>query len=124
MQTASGPHPRTAFRDKYPAAVGIVALLLCSILGRAQIIQYPNPGAYGQGMHRFVPDSTLYFPTGCGAPSGIASLNSYGFSGFGQKIRQAAIYADTCGNHVYWFNWTDSSWRKLDTVGSGGSGTG
>jgi hypothetical protein len=95
----------------------VVALLLCSLIGRSQIFQYPNPGAYGQGMHRFVPDSVLYVPTGCGAPSGIASLNSYGFTGFGQKIRQAALYADTCGHKVYWFDWTDSSWNEF---GGGG----
>jgi len=44
-------------------------------------------------------------------------LNSYGFTGFGQKIRQAAIYADTCGHKVYWFDWTDSSWNEF---GGGG----
>jgi len=117
MQTASWPLPYKAFRDKYLTAIGVVALLLCSLIGRSQIFQYPNPGAYGQGMHRFVPDSVLYVPTGCGAPSGIASLNSYGFTGFGQKIRQAALYADTCGHKVYWFDWTDSSWNEF---GGGG----
>lgn len=122
MQMASRPHPFRAFSDKYRAAIGVLVILLCSLVGSAQIFQYPNPGAYGTGEHRRVIDSTLYFPTGCGAPSGIASLNSYGFTGFGQKIRQAAIYADTCGKHVYWFNWTDSSWRKLDTIGTGGGG--
>jgi len=109
----------SAFRDKYLAAALISVFFLISSCAEAQIFQFPNPGLWGQGMHRFVPDSTLYFPTGCGAPSGIASLRSYGFTGFGQKIRQAAIYADTCGHHVYWFDWTDSTWLRIDTGGGG-----
>jgi len=70
-------------------------------------------------MRRFVPDSTLYIPTGCGAPSGISGLRSFGFTGYGQKIKQAALYADTCGHHIYWFHWPDSTWKQID--GSSGS---
>ena len=114
MQKAFEPHPTRTFWNKYPAVLWMTALLLMSIAGRSQIFVYPNPGLWGQGIHRFVPDSTLYFPTGCGAPSGIASLRSYGFNGFGQKIKQAAIYADTCGHHVYWLDWADTTWKQVD----------
>lgn len=115
MQKASRPQ-RKAFRDKYLAALSIVALLLCSVIGRAQVIQQNTQ--FGVMYHRSGGDSALYFPTGCGAPSGLASLRSVGF-GNGEKKRMAAIYADTCGHHVYWLDWSDTTWKQID--GTGGS---
>lgn len=112
--------PRSAFRDKYLAAFGAMILLLCALQSHAQIFQYPNPGTYGTGEHRRVIDSVLYLPTGCGAPTGIAGLHSYGFNGAGQLIRQIAIYGDTCGHNVYWFDPSDTTWVEL---GAGGGGT-
>lgn len=118
MQKAKGPK-RHAFRDNYLAAIGALALVLCSFIGQAQVFQRSTQ--YGNSFPRLDGgDSVFYFPTGCGRPSGIASLNSVGF-GSGEKKRKAALFADTCGHHVYWFNWTDSTWRKLDSAGSGGS---
>lgn len=91
-----------------------------SYLGRAQLL--PNVQTWGLNWPRGGFDSVLYTPTGCGIPSGIASLQSYGVVGLGQKLRKAAIFTDTCGHHVYWFDWTDTTWNQLDG-GGGGSGT-
>jgi hypothetical protein len=87
---------------------------------RAQIIPFPSAGSYGTGYHRIAIDSVVYLPTGCGVPSGTASLRSFGINGQGQKLKMMAIQADTCGHHVYWYDPTDSSWNQLDG-GSGGS---
>jgi hypothetical protein len=113
MEKAERPQ-RFAFRDRYLAAISAAALLLCSMTVQSQVIQKNTQ--YGVEYARLVPDSTLYFPTGCGAPSGIASLRSVGF-GNGEKKRMAAIYADTCGHAVYWLDWSDTTWKEF---GSGG----
>lgn len=70
-------------------------------------------------MNRASALNTLYTPTGCGAPVGNAGLQS----GSGQILQQAAIYADTCGHHIYWYHPNDSSWSRIDTGGGSGSGT-
>jgi hypothetical protein len=113
MQKAERPQ-RFAFRDRYLAAISAAALLLCSMTVQSQVIQKNTQ--YGVEYARLVPDSTLYFPTGCGAPSGIASLRSVGF-GNGEKKRMAAIYADTCGHAVYWLDWSDTTWKPFGTAG-------
>jgi hypothetical protein len=113
MEKAERPQ-RFAFRDRYLAAISAAALLLCSMTVQSQVIQKNTQ--YGVEYARLVPDSTLYFPTGCGAPSGIASLRSVGF-GNGEKKRMAAIYADTCGHAVYWLDWSDTTWKPFGTAG-------
>jgi hypothetical protein len=57
----------------------------------------------------------LQFPTGCGTPSGTASLN-------GGDRKKAAIYQDSCAKKTYVFNPSDSSWAELG-AGGGGSTT-
>jgi hypothetical protein len=97
----------------------LVSLILFSLHGFGQTIQYPNPGLYGIGYNRGDFPNTLWFPTGCGAPVGKASLNSTAVN----NPRRSAIYADTCGHHIYWYHANDSSWSRIDT-GSGGGGSG
>jgi len=118
MKNGIGPARKT-FRDRYLAVITALVLLLCSTVGHAQIFKNPNPGLFGVTNTRGDFDSVLYFPTGCGAPSGIASLQSVGF-GNGEKKRKAAIFADTCGHSVYWFDWSDTTWKQF---GSGSSGS-
>lgn len=65
-------------------------------------------------------DSVLYLPTGCGVPSGVASLRSYGVAGSGQILRMPALFFDSCGHKWYGFDPTDSLWSQLGS-GSGGS---
>lgn len=66
-------------------------------------------------------DSVAYLPTSCGVPSGIASLNSFGFAGQGQILRKAAIMFDSCGHKWYGFDPTDSLWIVIGSGGGGGS---
>lgn len=51
------------------------------------------------------------FPTGCGVPSGTASLN-------GADRKMSAIYRDSCGKKTYIFEPSDSTWSE---IGSGGT---
>jgi hypothetical protein len=119
MKKDISPPNRSAFIDKYLAAVSIFILL--SFGANAQVFQNPNPGLFGTIEHRRAPDSTLYFPTGCGAPSGVASLRSYGFAGSGQVLKQAAKYYDSCGHHEYVWDPSLQAWHVSDSSG-GGSG--
>jgi hypothetical protein len=89
--------------------------LLIGMFARSQVISYPNPGLFGSGMHRFVTDSTLYYPTGCGVPSGTASLNSSGFTGFGQKLKMSAFYYDSCGHKLWVFDPSSSTWAGFSS---------
>jgi hypothetical protein len=97
----------------------LAAFFLASMAtARGQIIIYPNLGVYGVGYNRLDAINTLWLPTGCGAPVGSASLNAPG-----QKPLRSALYADTCGKHIYWYVPGDSTWQRIDTGGGGGSGT-
>lgn len=86
--------------------------------------QYQTNPAYGTINKRGTFDSTLFIPTGCGAPSGIASLKSV-------FRKQAAKYYDTCAGKEYTFNPKDSSWKETggtslytqDVVINGPAGT-
>jgi hypothetical protein len=60
---------------------------------------------------RITPDSTLQLPTGCGVPSGTASLK-------GGVRKKSAIYRDSCGKKTYVFEPSDSTWAE---VGGGGA---
>lgn len=120
MQNACGPH-RKAFRDNYLAASWIVALLLFSCIADAQILPNPNPGNFGSRVHRWVPDSTLYEPTGCGVPTDSTYLRSYGINGRGEIVKQAAKYYDSCGHHGYTWDPALKAWQQ-EGSGSGGGG--
>lgn len=96
-----------------------VAFCLYSIISSAQV--FPSPSAsWGIYPRRGVFDSVIYLPAGCGAPSGTASLNSAGF-GNGQKLKLIAIYGDTCGHQIYWYDPSDSTWSPF-AGGSSDSG--
>lgn len=110
MQKACGPH-RKAFRDNYLAAFWIVALLLVSFVSNAQILPNLNPGNFGSRVHRWVPDSTLYEPTGCGVPTDTTYLRSYGVNGHGEIVKQAAKYYDSCGHHEYTWDPSLKAWQ-------------
>lgn len=120
MRKPSRPRHRIAFRDNYLAAIGIAVFLLSSFCANAQIFQYPNPGTFGTGEHRRAPDSTLYFPTGCGVPTDSTYLRSYGFNGHGQIVKQAAKYYDSCGHHEYVWDPALKAWQ---ITGSGSAGS-
>lgn len=55
---------------------------------------------------RIIPDSTLQLPTGCGVPSGTASLK-------GANRKRSAIFRDSCGKKTYIFEPTDSTWSEI-----------
>jgi len=50
-------------------------------------------------------DSALFIPTGCGTPSGVASLRHAG------KTKMAAMYWDSCNLRLYVFHPVDSTWK-------------
>lgn len=92
--------------------LGIILLEFLAIHSQGQIYSKPsNP--YGTISNRGSFDSTLFFPTGCGVPNDSTFLFSYGFGGNGQKLRKAAIYSDSCGHHIYW--WESSLQKWLTT---------
>jgi hypothetical protein len=94
--------------------------LLASFAVRSQTISNPNPGLYGISYNRGEFPNTLWLPTGCGVPVGKASLNSTAIN----NPQLSALFADTCGHHIYWYHANDSSWSRIDTGGGGGgSGT-
>lgn len=95
----------------------ILALCLLNNLAFGQIILNPNPGTFGVRDNRRVVDSTLYFPTGCGVPVGIAGLRT----AHGQIVKMAAQYRDTCGHVTYVWDPSSGVW---DTVGKGSGGGG
>jgi hypothetical protein len=51
-------------------------------------------------------DSALFIPTGCGTPSGVASLRNAG------KTKMAAMYWDSCNLRLYVFHPVDSTWKQ------------
>jgi hypothetical protein len=120
MQKASWPHIR-AFRDNYLAALLGAALLLISMSGGAQILAKPN--GYGERIHRLAPDSALYVPTGCGVPTDSTFLFSQGFTGAGEKAKQAAKYYDSCGHHEYVWDPSQRAWHVTDAASGGSADT-
>lgn len=101
-----------------------LSLIVCSIISFAQgpgpsrtVIPYPNPGSAGVHATRFVPDSVQYLPSGCGVPSGTASLNSAKV----EILKMSALYADTCGHQAYIWMPSTGTWDSLGKSGSGGS---
>ena len=89
----------------------ISLLLVLAFVVTANAQQFPNPDlTYGKEFRRLMPDSTLYLPTGCGAPSGTASLKS-------TVTNKAAKYYDSCAALEYTYNPKTQSWA---ISGSGG----
>lgn len=71
--------------------------------------QYIPNTTYGTSFRRGAFDSTLFIPTGCGEPVGIAALKSV-------FRRQAAKYYDTCAGKEYTFNPKDSTWKETGGI--------
>lgn len=65
-------------------------------------------GTIGNG---YSGDSAIAFPTGCGAPNTVASINLYS-----KPIKKANIYLDSC-NHMFWF--FDPKTLAWDTLHAG-----
>lgn len=66
--------------------------------------QYQQNSLYGTKFKRGAFDSTLFFPTGCGAPSGTISLKSV-------NLNMAAKYFDSCSGTEYTFNPKNQTWK-------------
>lgn len=107
--------------------------ILLILAGFGTIAQnYPSPiiarpnNSYGGAVNRSIIDSTLYFPTACGVPTDTTWLFSQGtnplFPGFGQKMRMAAMYYDSCGHHEYVWDPSLQAWHVTDAGGGSGSG--
>lgn len=104
-------------------------LILTGFVAEAQtypspVIQKPN-NSFGTQMNRLVPDSTLYLPTACGVPTDTTWLFSQGTSalypGYGQKMKKAAVYYDSCGHHEYIWDPSLQAWHIADSSSGGGS---
>lgn len=104
-----------------------IFIVFAAVAAKAQYPQgvfiKPN-NSFGTTIPRLNPDSTLYVPTGCGVPTDSTWLFSQGtsllFPGYGQKLRKAAIYYDSCGHHLYGWDPSLQNWHRIDS-GSGGS---
>ena len=93
----------------------ISLFIVAAFVVTANAQQFPNPDlTYGKEFRRVMPDSTLYLPTGCGAPSGTASLKS-------TVINKAAKYYDSCAGLEYTFNPKLQSWSVSGSGGHAGN---
>jgi hypothetical protein len=95
----------------------LFSLTFLAVASFSQVITRPNPGSFGVGYTRVVPDSTLYMPTGCGIPVGRAGLNTK----VGQVLKMAAQYYDSCGHKKYTYHPETGSWVADSSGGGGGS---
>lgn len=97
------------------------SLLLSSLANKTYSQTFTTPNnSFGTNSHRFAPDSTLYFPTGCGIPTDTLSLFSQGFGGKGEKKKMAAKYYDSCGHKEYTWDPSSKAWHQSDGGGGGG----
>jgi hypothetical protein len=98
--------------------------LMFSAAAFSQIITRPNPGTLGVGYARIVPDSALYYPSGCGIPSNTARVGLH--TAKGEIVKMGALYRDTCGHQTYsWdpaLNSGAGGWDSVGKAGGGGSG--
>jgi hypothetical protein len=96
----------------------ILGFVLLNILvittTKAQIFIKPN-NSYGGIVNRLRPDSTLFYPTGCGVPIGITGLRS-------SDQHMSAFYFDSCGHKLYRYDPSFITWAEVGT-GSGGGGS-
>lgn len=74
---------------------------------------YVPMNSKGTTYKRLASDSTSSFPTGCGAPSGVASLR-------GGTAELAAQYFDSCGKTMYIFDPSDSTWVASSSAAANG----
>lgn len=88
---------------------GFVLFLMAGV-GFGQSYIKPNNN-YGMWLNRLRPDSTLLVPTGPIAPVGLVGLRSV-------NQRMGAIYVDSTGGKLYWFNPKTLTWSE---AGGGGS---
>lgn len=69
--------------------------------------QWGRPNTrYGDRMYRTANDSTFYFPTGCGTPSGETGLRL----GTGTNLNMGAIYFDSCASKVWFYDPKLKTW--------------
>lgn len=90
----------------------VLTVLMMMTVAQMATAQWLKPNnSYGIIENRRTLDSTLLFPTGCGAPSGAAGLK-------GTNLKKAAIYYDSCAAKMWVFDPKNTSW---DLVGSTGN---
>lgn len=96
----------------------ILTFLFCLglVYANAQVYTKPN-NSFGTIFNRGANDSTLHFPTGCGAPTDSTYLREHGIK---QRINTAAIYYDSCGHVGYIWDPAVRGWLLI----GGGSGSG
>lgn len=122
MTKKSGPKHRIALLDNYRSAIGAAVLLLLSVTAHAQVIPPPSQG-YAIRYNRVIPDSVQYLPTACGVPTDSTFLFSQNSTPGLGKAAKGAIYIDSCGHHIYFWDPSTKSWHIIDG-GSGGGGSG
>jgi GDSL-like lipase/acylhydrolase family protein len=86
----------------------LVFILLSSLATQGQIYLKPN-NSYGIIWNRGRFDSTLFYATYCGVPSGTMGLHS-------TNQKMAALYYDSCGHRGYTFDPSDSSWTPSGAI--------
>ena len=89
-------------------------LVLGFFLSNAQSFP-PKNNTYGVWANRFLTDSTLYLPTGCGVPTDSTFLHD------NSHTRKAAKYYDSCGHNEYVWDpalkyWKLGSSNSIDSI--------
>lgn len=83
-----------------------IAFCSCILSLSLSAQNYTKISGYGYEYNRGVFDSTLFIPTGCGVPSGVASLRGT------IKTKMASLYWDSCNARFYAFDPKDSVWKQ------------
>ena len=89
-----------------------IGLLLSSLVGYGQGGWLKPNNSYGTISNRASIDSTLFFPTGSGAPS----LRGY-------NLRKGAVYLDSTAFQLWVFNPSTSLWDSVHIGAAGSSGS-
>lgn len=85
--------------------------LAIGYISQAQIFVPPTVTIYGEHNNRVQIDSAFLYPTGCGAPTSLKSVDK----------KHSALYYDSCGHALFAYDPSTSTW---DTVGNGTGGGG
>lgn len=88
-----------------------------TVFGQGGWVQ-PNT-TFGTKSYRASFDSTMFYPTGCGTPVGVASLRLAGSAN--AVLRKSALFYDSCSAILYVFNPVDSTWSALVSGSAGAS---